>query len=332
MHEISLARVATAQYPVEFVGTWDRYVAKLEQMVEDAVANGAEILLFPEYACMELVSLFSQEIRQDLQRQLHAMQTLLADYRQLHRELARKHNVYLVSGSFPVRLPDGSFRNRAYFCTPDGSLDYQDKLIMTRWEREVWKISPGTDIKVFHTKFGMVGINICYDSEFPLLARQQAELGARLILVPSCTDTTAGYYRVRVGSQARALENQCYVVTAPLLCNTEISEAINHGVGAAAFYTPMDVGFPDNGILAMGEMSVPQWVIADVDLAKVYYIREHGGVTNYADWDGQHALHTVPVTEDWFTPALFTAMMNEKQNQGNVSVSRYTMTSGTETN
>lgn len=309
-----MARVAAAQYPVEFVGSWERYVNKLERMVAEAVAAGAQIVLFPEYTCMELISLFPVQVHRDLQRQLNAMQTLLADYRQLHRDLAQKHHIYLVAGSFPVRLADGSFRNRAYFCTPDGSLDYQDKLVMTRWEREQWGISPGTDVKVFHTKFGMLGINICYDSEFPLIARQQTELGARLILVPSCTDTIAGYYRVRVGSQARALENQCYVVTAPLIGQAEWSEAIDNGVGAAAVYTPMDAGFPSDGILAIGEMSTPQWVVADVDLAKVNHIRDHGAVTNYADWEKQSGLTTTAVTEDWLTPAVVTAIIREKRN------------------
>ncbi|MEZ4618125.1 MAG: nitrilase-related carbon-nitrogen hydrolase [Caldilineaceae bacterium] len=164
-----------------------------------------------------MASLFSPQIYGDLQRQLVALQTVLADFRHLHRRLAREHNVYIVSASFPVRLEDGTYRNRAYFCAPDGSLDYQDKLMMTRWEREQWGICPGHEVKVFRTRHGIVGINICYDSEFPLIARRQVEMGAQLILAPSCTDTLAGYHRVRIGCQARALENQCYVVMASLI-------------------------------------------------------------------------------------------------------------------
>ena len=80
---------------------------------------------------------------------------------------------------------------------------------MTRFENEQWLISAGDEIRVFDTDFGKIAINICYDSEFPLIARQQVEAGADLILVPSCTDTQAGFHRVRLGCQARALENQC---------------------------------------------------------------------------------------------------------------------------
>ena len=83
---------------------------------------------------------------------------------------------------------------------------------MTRFENEQWLIKSGKELKCFDTEYGKIAINICYDSEFPLLARKQVEAGCVLILVPSCTDTLAGYHRVKIGSHARALENQCYVV------------------------------------------------------------------------------------------------------------------------
>jgi predicted amidohydrolase len=313
MHDVSLVRVAASQYPVEFVGSWKRYVAKLEQMVHEAVNQGAQIVLFPEYACLELASLFPPQVYGDLQRQLVALQSLLSDFRHLHRRLAQENGIYLVSSSFPVRLDDGTYRNRAYFCAPDGTLDYQDKLIMTRWEREQWGISPGHQIKVFRTRFGIVGLNICYDSEFPLIARSQIEMGAHLILAPSCTDSLAGYHRVRIGCQARALENQCYVVMAPVVGDGTWSSAIDTGYGAAGVFTPVDTGFPDDGVLSLGALNQPQWLVTEVDLAKVDHIRQHGMVTNHADWGGQHRLTAEPLHEDWLTPALVTTMIHDRK-------------------
>jgi len=313
MQNGSLVTVAASQYPVEFIGSWTSYVQKVTQLVDQAVNQGAQLLLFPEYACMELAALFGPQIYGDLHRQLDALQTVLDPFRQLHRELAQHYGIYIVSPSFPVRLENGSYRNRAYFFAPDGAFDYQDKLIMTRFEREQWHISPGEEIKVFATPFGQVGITICYDSEFPLIARRQAELGAQLILAPSCTDTLAGYHRVRIGAQARALENQCYVVTAPLVGTVDWSEAIDVNVGAATVFTPVDYGFPDDGILAKGEMNTAQWVTAELDLAKVATIRQHGQVTNYSDWDHQWPLMTTPaLTPGWLTPVLVTTLMHEK--------------------
>lgn len=316
MHEVSLVTVAACQYPVEFVGSWSTYSEKVEGLVRAAVEQGAQLLLFPEYACLELVSLFPAHIHGDLQNQLIALQSLLPDYRQFHRQLAHQYGIYLVSASFPVCLEDGTYRNRAYFCTPDGSLDYQDKLMMTRWERNEWNITSGTEIKVFATQFGMMGISICYDSEFPLIARRQAEMGAQLLLVPSCTDTLHGYHRVRIGCQARALENQCYVVMAPLIGTADWSEAIDINVGAAGFFTPADSGFPVDGMQAMGALNEPQWLIQDVDLSKSTHIRSHGQVANYTDWANQHQLASVPITQEWLIPALTTSMLQE--NTGNV--------------
>lgn len=282
-----MPRIASAQYDISFLETWANFESKTRRWTEEAVANQADILLFPEYASMELASLFPKEIYSSLSGQLDALQTLLPDFLKLFQTLAVEHQIYIQAGTFPVKHDNGEFRNHAYFFTPQGDYDYQEKLTMTRFENEQWHISRGFDIKVFDTSFGKVAINICYDSEFPHYARLQAERGATLILVPSCTDTEAGYYRVRIGCQSRALENQCYVVQASLVGNADWSEAVDVNCGAAAIYTAVDRGFPNNGILVIGEYNKVQWVYADLDLAAVGTVREQGQVFNYRDWPKQ---------------------------------------------
>ncbi len=74
-------------------------------------------------------------------------------------------------------------RSRAPLC-PNGKVGMQDKLVMTRFEREKWDIAAGGPVRVFDTVFGRIGISICYDVEFPLIARAQAEAGATIILAP----------------------------------------------------------------------------------------------------------------------------------------------------
>jgi predicted amidohydrolase len=285
---IQTLRLATAQYDIGELRDFDQYRLKLTRWVEEAVAGGARLLLFPEYFSMELVSLFPDAIRKSLPRQLEALQGVLPDFMMLCMDLAETHGIYLVAGSFPVRQADGRYLNRAFLFYPDGSSDFQDKLQMTRFENEQWCITGGDAIKTFATELGPIAINICYDSEFPLIARKQVEAGANLILVPSCTDTVAGYHRVRIGCQARALENQCYVVQSPTVGLAPWSEAVDVNVGAAAVYTPVDYGYPDDGILAIGSFNQPQWVYADIDLASIARIRQTGQVFNYRDWSGQH--------------------------------------------
>ena len=280
-------KIATAQYDISFLETWENYQLKTERWVKQAAEQAAKILLFPEYNTMELASLFPEVIYSSLNDQLIALQTLHDAYLNLFQGLAQEYQCYIQAGSFPVQISEGIYHNRAYLFMPNGERDYQDKIMMTRFENEHWLISAGNQLKTFDTEYGCIAINICYDSEFPLLARQQVEAGANLILVPSCTDTVAGFHRVKIGCQARALENQCYVAQACLVGNAAWSPAVDVNVGAAGIYTPVDYGFPDNGVLASGEFNVPQWVYATIDLHNCEKIRARGQVFNYRDWSLQ---------------------------------------------
>lgn len=289
-------KLAAAQFPVWEPRDWQEIDTTLTQWIADAAAQGAKLLVFPEYAAMSLPALFDATVRDDLARQVDAMQALRDAYLQLHRDLAQRHGLYILAGSFPWRLDDDRVVNRAWFCAPDGNAEFQDKQIMTRFERESWNIEGQAGLKLFDTALGRIAVNICYDCEFPLLARAQAEAGAQLILVPSCTDTPAGYHRVKVGCQARALENQCVVVQSPLVGEAPWSAAVDVNIGAAGVFGPPDRGFPDDGVLALGEMNEAQWLYADIDLAAVAQVRDQGQVFNFRHWPEQGAAALPAVT------------------------------------
>ena len=283
-------RLATAQYGISFLESWADYERKIERWVAEAAESEAKILVFPEYFSMELTSLFPKAAELSLSDQLTTLQDLKQDFLRLYETLAQRYNVTILTGTYPVQQNDGSYRNRSWLTAPDRATDFQDKLQMTRFENEVWGISSGNTVRVLDTAYGKIGVAICYDSEFPLIVRQQVENGAQLILVPSCTDTTAGYYRVRTGCQARALENQCYVIQSSLVGLADWSKATDINIGTAGIYTPMDYGCPDTGILAIGELNKPQWVYADIDLALMEKVRSSGQVFNHRDWDKQYPL------------------------------------------
>lgn len=287
---MSKVNVAVAQYDIGFFEHWSQFSDKLTQWVKEAAENDADLLVFPEYGSMELASLFGKEIYSDLTKQLHTMQDVFADWQELHLQLARQYNVMLLASTFPVLQLDGTFRNRAHLYQPSGLIGFQDKLMMTRFENEQWFIDAGQEIKVFDTDIGRIGIDICYDSEFPMIAYQQVKAGADLILAPSCTDTEAGFHRVRIGCQARALENQCFVVQSPTIGQAAWSEAVDVNTGRASIYTPVDYGFPDNGILAEGVADKPGWVFAKLDLSEIARVRQQGQVFNYRDWPKQESL------------------------------------------
>lgn len=283
-----ILRIAGAQFEVFAPAKWDDYANRLNDSVCEAASGGAQLLVFPEYASLVLAGIDGKP-HHDPRDEVVGLQPYRDAYVALHCELARRHGVYVLAGSFPWEVAPGRFHNRAWLCSPEGKTGFQDKLIMTRFEREQWNISAGSELKVFETSLGRIGIDICYDVEFPLIARRQVEAGAELLLAPSCTDTAAGYHRVRIGAQARALENQCVVMQAPLVGDAPWSASIDVNVGSAGIYGPPDRGFPDDGVLAQGIFNQGGWVHAEVDMMMVTSVRHSGQVLNHRHWPEQTA-------------------------------------------
>jgi len=278
-------KVATAAYDLDWLDSWAQYEDKLERWVSDACAQGAGLLVFPEYGAMELSTLDGPGVAGDLERSIRAVSDRLEEAQRLHQRLAIAYNAYILGASAPIVDGPGRPVNRAVFYAPDGRMDHQDKQIMTRFEREDWDIAPGGPLKLFDTSLGKIGVLICYDSEFPLLGRalQQADL----ILVPSCTEALSGYWRVRIGAMSRALENQCVTVMASLVGNNDWSEAVDMNTGTGGVFGPPDKGFPPTGVLAEGSLNQPGWTYADIDLSAVANVRADGHVLNRTHWDEQ---------------------------------------------
>ncbi len=185
-------------------------------------------------------------------------------YIELFRELAAEWNMYVIGGSHPT-LRDGKVYNTAYLFSPGGEVFEQDKIHRTRWEREKWNTAPGNQLRLFDTPFGKIAILICYDIEFPELARVVCEAGADILFVPSCTDDRQGYLRVRYCCHARAIENQVFVAMTSTVGNLPV-EGLGLHYGQASILTPSDFPFARDGIAAEGTPNLEQIVIADVHL------------------------------------------------------------------
>lgn len=285
-----MIRVAACQYAIELHESWDAYAAHLEDLCTEAAEGGAQLLLLPEYAGLVLSGQLPEAQRSDLHASIAAIQPLIAPWLALCEGIARRLGVYLLPGSVPVREADGQYRNRAWLLGPEGTLGYQDKLMMTRFEREQWHIAAGQGLRMFETHLGRLGVLICYDNEFPMLARRLAEQGADLILAPSCTDTEAGYHRVRIGAQARALENQVAVLQSSTVGLAPWSPALDENIGRAGLFVPPDHGMPGDGVVAVSDELSPlrsQWLVAELDLAAVARVRREGQVFTRRDWPEQ---------------------------------------------
>lgn len=163
-------------------------------------------------------------------------------------------------------------------------LGYQDKLIPTPYERnEIGLRNQNKIIQQFQIENANIGVQICYDCEFPFLINHCAQNGMNLLLVPSCTEGTSGITRVNIGAQARALENQIYVLVSSITCKIPGCQIIENSTGFSACYSPPDVGFNGNGIVSKCNIDEACWVIADLDFNKLEFARNQGEVRNYYD-------------------------------------------------
>lgn len=275
--------IASAQYPITEHPDFTAWQQHTEKWVADAAIRGAELLLFPEYGAMELVSLFGDEVRSDIRRQIHDLNALRTDFCATFEALARKYRVVIVAPSIPVIEGDKKF-NRAFVFSANGLAGYQDKFFMTRFENEQWGVdSAPKQLTVFEASWGKFGIQICYDVEFPIGAQKLCEAGANLILAPSCTETIRGATRVHVGARARALENQAFTVVSQTVGEALWSPAVDLNYGYAAFYTTPDKDMPEEGIIATQTPQEEGWLIQTIDFSLTDEVRRDGHVFNFRD-------------------------------------------------
>lgn len=281
-------KVALARYAVQAPAGFDAFAERQDALLGEAAAQGARITVLPEYLSLELGATFDAATRGDLHASLAALQQHHDDWLALFAQLARKHALLVAAGTFLLDIGNGRYRNRAYVFTPDGRQGFQDKLQLTGFETQTGVIESGDALRVFEHDGLRFGVAVCYDIEFPLPVRAQCEAGARLLLVPSCTDTVAGATRVRVGCLARALENRCFVAQSVTAGEAPWSPALDVNTGDAALYAPMDVGLPDDGIVAQSE-GTKAWACADLDFEALDASRASAQVANDRDWPGQIA-------------------------------------------
>jgi len=270
-------RVASLQYFIRPVAAETHFRDQVSALVETAADYGCQLVLFPEYFTVQLLTL--GDVRTPIQGQVRNLATYGPSFIDFMSQLATRHRIYLLAGTIPVvDSGTGQLHNEAHFFSPDGSMGIQGKLHMTRFESEDWLVQPRDRLKIFSTAFGKVAISICYDVEFPEIARAAAWAGAHILLVPSCTDDRQGFLRVRYCAHARAIENQMYVIVAHTVGSLPMVPAVSLNYGQAAILTPSDFPFSRDGILAEGHPNQEMMVIGDLNLDTIQQARTTGTV------------------------------------------------------
>jgi predicted amidohydrolase/ribosomal protein S18 acetylase RimI-like enzyme len=268
-------RICVIQYMMKKISSFDEFAHQCEYYVDVASNYKSDFVVFPEIFTTQLLSFMDQDTPS---LSVRILTTFTDRYIELFTHLSVKYNVNVIGGSHFVE-EDGRIYNIAYLFRRDGTIEKQYKLHITPNEQQWWGISTGDKINVFDTDCGKIAILICYDIEFPELARIVTEKGANIIFTPFCTDERQGYLRVRYCAQARAVENQVYTVIAGTVGNLTHVENMDIQYAQSAIFTPSDFSFPRDGIMAECTPNLEMVIVGDVDLELLKRSRKSGTVT-----------------------------------------------------
>ena len=274
-----VVRLGTVQWRMRRLESVQEFLNQVEFFVDTLAGYNADFALFPEFFSAPLLARYSDRGPAEAMRALAAYTEEIRDG---IAKVAVAYNINIVAGTMPLYRSQKLY-NVSYLLRRDGSWDAQYKLHITPDERTWWGVVGGSKLRVFDTDMGKIGILICYDVEFPELARFLSDKGMQLLLVPFWTDTKNGYLRVRRCAQARAIENECYVAITGNVGSLPEVENVDIQYSQTAVFSPSDFAFPHDAIMAEATPNTETTLIVDVDLDLLKDLRNAGTVRNFHD-------------------------------------------------
>ncbi len=294
-------RVCSIQYALRPVADFDAFARHVETFVDVGDDYDADVVLFPELLTAQLISTLPKGFDPG-ESMREVAERYTEDYDRLFRGLSASYDRIILAGTHP-RIVDGDLMNVAATFVPGHPPVLQPKLHLTPTERKVWNFRPGHELHVVETDFGSFGVTICYDNQFPEIARILAEQGVQLLLVPYLTDDRRGWARVTACSRARAVENQIFVVTSGMVGSLPLITDLTAQYAQSGVYTPSDYAFPQDGVATEVSVNTEMVAVADLDLALLDQVRRDGTVLNHQDaaedglhvrFDGRVVVHRLP--------------------------------------
>lgn len=273
------ARVGCVQWQMRYFQDVPDLLQQVESFVDSLSDYKCDIALFPELFNAPLMGLDPADTAVDA---IWNLAKYSEEILGAVSGMAVSYNINIIAGSLPI-IEDNELYNVCYLCRRDGTVDSQYKIHPTPHEKRDWVMEGGDELKAFDTDFGRIGILICYDVEFPELARVLSEQDIRVLFVPYWTDTKNGYLRVRRCAQARAIENECYVAIAGSVGNLPKVENVDIQYGQTAVFSPSDFAFPHDAIVSETTPNTEMTLIVDLDFQKLKILQNEGSVRNYLD-------------------------------------------------
>lgn len=279
MRRNDIVRIGLVQWQMRAYYSTDDLLKQVEYFVDAVSDYQSDFILFPELFNAPLMGRFNDMDSRHAIKELAEFTGPIVD---AMSKMAMSYNVNIIAGSMP-EVRDGKVYNVSYVLQRNGKIDSCCKIHITPSEEEDWQIQGGNEIKVIDTDAGKIGVQICYDVEFPEMTRKLADEGMQILFVPFLTDTQNAYNRVRFCAQARAIENECFVAIAGNVGNLPKVTNMDLQFAQSAVLTPSDFAFPVNGIKAEATPNTEMIVVSDVDLSLLTELHNYGSVQTLKD-------------------------------------------------
>ncbi|CAL1286154.1 unnamed protein product [Larinioides sclopetarius] len=239
----------------------EKNLEKACALIKEAAQNGANLVCLPE--CFNApygVNYFNQYA-----------ESIPGCTSDLLSKNAKENNVYLIGGTFPEK-DDGKLFNTCLAYGPDGKLlakhrkihlfdiDIPGKITF----KESDALAPGNSLTTFSIGKWKIGLGICYDIRFPLMANIYAEKGCNLLVYPGAFNMTTGPAHWELLQRARAVDNQLYVAT---ISPARDEAASYHAWGHSTLVNPW-------GSIVATTDEKETIVYGDIDAAQVVEVRE----------------------------------------------------------
>lgn len=274
-----IVRIGLVQWQMRPYYKTEELLQQVEYFVNAVSEYKSDFILFPELFNAPLMGRFNSLDSRQAIKELAKFTPLLVE---ALAKMAVSCNVNIVAGSMP-EVREGKLYNVSYVLQRNGKVDKADKIHITPDEEYDWHIEGGDEIKIIETDVARIGVQVCYDVEFPEMSRLLADQGMEILFVPFLTDTQNAYNRVRFCAQARAIENECFVAIAGNVGNLPKVTNMDLQFAQSAVLTPSDFPFPVNAVKAEATPNTEMIVISDVDLSLLTELHNHGSVQNLKD-------------------------------------------------
>src|SRR3989338_8102206 len=163
-------KVAVVQFKIELFSP-DINLARAEKFIQKAMSLDCQVIIFPE-------DFVTGPVRGKIE-----LVDFKGKYKKYFQNLARKHKIDIVTGSLIEGHKTGYF-NTTYYIDAKGKIRARYRKI-NLWLTERKYLTPGNEISVFNTKYGKVGLLICWDLIFSEVLRAMVKRGVRIVYCPS---------------------------------------------------------------------------------------------------------------------------------------------------